>query len=320
MQQRALGKTGLQVSVLGFGASPLGGVFEEVDEAEGARAVQGALELGINFFDVSPFYGATKAETALGRALKGIKRERYILATKVGRYGPDDFDFSAQGVTRGFEKSLQRLGVDHVDLLQCHDIEFGDLNQVVQETLPALRQLQQAGKTRFIGITGLPLRIFREVLGQVEVDTILSYCRYTLADSALEDLIPFLEEKEAGIINAAPLSMGLLTQKGPPEWHPASGEVKTACARAAALCQQRGTDVARLALQFSTSNPRIATTLVGMAHVREVESNIACIEDALDEELLRDVQSVLAPIHNRSWSSGRLENNDEAEHDEATSK
>src|ERR1041385_1323003 len=133
MKYRPCGPTGLQVSVLSYGASPLGSVFRPVDEAEGIRTVHTALDLGINFIDVSPYYGLTRAEEVLGRALATVPRDRYLLATKGGRYGESEFDFSAARVTASVEESLRRLGVEYVDLIQCHDIEFGDLDQVVNE-------------------------------------------------------------------------------------------------------------------------------------------------------------------------------------------
>ena len=164
MEYRTLGKTGLKVSALSFGASSLGGVFKPVDESVAIRTVRTALDCGINFIDVSPFYGYTKAEEVLGKALKGIPRDRYYLATKVGRYGDADFDFSAKRSAESVEESLRRLGVNYVDTIQAHDNEYGDLNQVVRETIPALRQMQKQGKARFVGITGYPLKIFRTIL------------------------------------------------------------------------------------------------------------------------------------------------------------
>ena len=309
MQYRTLGKTGLEVSVLSYGASPLGSVFRDVAESEGIRTVHTALDLGINFLDVSPYYGLTKAETVLGKALGSVSRARYFLATKVGRYGEDEFDFSAARVTRSIEESLQRLQVDYVDVLQCHDIEFVDLHQIIDETLPALRKLQAQGKTRFIGITGLPLKAFRTVMEQAEVDTILSYCHYSLNDTALLDLIPTLQEHQTGIISASPLSMGLLTQRGAPDWHPAPAAVKEACARAVAHCAEKGADISKLALQFAVAQPNIHTTLVGTASPANIEKNVAWLDEPIDEQLLAEVQAILAPIHNQSWISGQPENN-----------
>lgn len=309
MQYRTLGKTGLQVSVLSYGASPLGSVFRDVDESEGIRTVHTAVDLGINFIDVSPYYGLTKAETVLGKALRTLPRDKYYLATKVGRYGEGEFDFSAERVTRSVEESLQRLQVDYVDIIQCHDIEFDSLNKIAEETLPALRKLQEQGKARFIGITGLPLKVFRHVLERAEADTILSYCHYSLNDTALEELIPFLQSKSMGIISASPLSMGLLTQRGAPDWHPAPAEVQAACARAAAHCKAKGADIAKLALQFAVAQPDIHTTLVGTASPQNIEKNVAWIDEPIDEQLLSEVRAILEPIHNQTWSSGRPENN-----------
>jgi len=240
MQYRTLGNTGLEVSVLGFGGSPLGSVFETIDESEGVRAVHEALELGVNYFDTSPFYGDTRAETVLGRALKRLPRERYHLATKVGRYGSEfaDFDFSADRVTRSVDESLARLNVDHVD-------------QIVNETIPALRKIIERGKARFLGITCLPVRLLADVCRRAQVDAILSYCHYSLNDTALTSIIPEMQRRGVGVISAAPLSMGLLTPGGAPPWHPAPQRVKDACADAVSRVQQRGGDITRLALQFS---------------------------------------------------------------------
>jgi L-galactose dehydrogenase len=271
--------------------------------------VHAALDLGINFIDVSPYYGITTAETVLGKALEGIPRDRYILATKAGRNHDDAFDFSAAAVTASVDQSLKRLKVDHVDLIQCHDIEYGDLDQVVEETIPALGKIQKEGKARFVGITGLPLKIFEYVLDRIGVDTILSYCHYSLNDTSLEHLLPYLEEKGVGIINASPLSMGLLTTRGTPTWHPAPAEIKETCMKAAAFCRDRGEDIAKLAIQYSVSNPRIHTTLVGTANPDNIRKNVEWIEEPLDSELLGEVLEILKPVQNRTWIVGREENN-----------
>jgi len=309
MQYRNLGRTGLKVSALSFGASSLGSEFRQIDEAEGIRTVHLAIDLGLNFIDVSPFYGRTTAETVLGKALREISRDQYYLATKVGRYDTTSFDFSRERVTRSVDESLERLGLDHIDLIQCHDVEYGSLDQIVDETLPALRDLQQKGKVRFVGITGLPLKIFRHVIEQTGIDTILSYCRYSLNDTSLDELIPFLKDSDIGIISASPLSMGLLTRRGAPSWHPASEKIRDHCLRAVRFCEKRGHDIAKLALQFALANPEIHTTLVGTASPENLKKNADWIEEPIDEELLHQVQVLLNPIRNESWLSGKPENN-----------
>jgi L-galactose dehydrogenase len=311
MEYRTLGKTGLNVSALSFGASSLGGVFRNIDESEGIRTVHIAVDMGINLIDVSPFYGLTKAETVLGKALKEIPRDKYFLATKVGRYGYEekDFDFSARRVTESVDESLRRLNVDHIDLLQCHDIEFGSLDQIVNETIPALRKIQKQGKVRFVGITGLPLKIFSYVADQTEIDTILSYCHYSMNDTALLELLPYFKERNIGVINASPLSMGLLSQRGAPDWHPADDEMKQVCAKAAQYCADKGERIEKLAVQFSVHHPDIATTLVGTANPDNMKWNIEWVEEPINGNLLNEVLEILNPIHNKTWLSGRPENN-----------
>jgi aryl-alcohol dehydrogenase-like predicted oxidoreductase len=310
VEYRVLGKTGLKVSALGFGASSLGGgVFRPVEESEAIRAVHTALDLGINIIDVSPFYGYTRAEAVLGKALKGIPRDRYYLATKVGRYGDEEFDFSATRVTASIDESLTRMGIEYVDIIQSHDNEYGDLDQVANETIPALRKLQRNGQARFVGVTGYPLKIFSYILACTDVDSILSYNHYSLNDTTLTELLPFLESKNVGVISASPVSQGLLTNQGTPAWHPAPNGVKTVCAQAAAYCREQGSDISKLAMQFALGNPRIATTLVGTASPTNIAKNAQWIEQPIDRQLLAEVQEILRPIQDETWIVGKPENN-----------
>ena len=309
MQARPLGKTELDVSILGYGASPLGGVFGDVAEGDAVRAVHAAIDLGINLFDVAPYYGITRAETALGQALRGIPRDRYVLATKVGRYGAAEFDFSAARVLRSIDESLKRLQVEVVDIITCHDIEFVPIEQVIGEAIPALHRAREQGKIRFIGVSGLPLKVYHTVLDRTSLDTILSYCHHTLNDNALADHLPYLEQKQVGIINASPFAMGLLTGRGLPDWHPAPEPIREACRRAAEHCRSRGAELPHLALQYAVSDPGIATTLVGMRSEQEVRQNVGWLGRPLDPTLLGEVLAILAPIHNQTWPSGLPENN-----------
>lgn len=308
MQYRTLGATGLKVSVLSYGASSLGSVFRKIDPAEGIRTVHTAVDRGINLIDVSPYYGLTKAETVLGQALQDIPRDKVILSSKAGRYGENEFDFSYERIMQSVEESLQRLHTDYLDILLLHDIEFVSLTQIFDEALPALHKLKEQGKIRFYGVSGLPLNIFRRTLEKTELDVMLSYCHYSLNDTSLLDLLPLIEEKQVGLINASPLSMGLLSGREVPDWHPADDEIKDACRKAAAYCESKGADLAKLAVQFSVANKRIPTTLVSTASITNIERNLAWIEEPMDQELLQEVQAILAPIHNKTWPSGKEEN------------
>ncbi|KAK4353345.1 hypothetical protein RND71_028863 [Anisodus tanguticus] len=228
--QSKIGNTGLKVSSIGFGAAPLGQVYGGVSEQDAIAAVHEAFRLGINFFDTSPYYGGTLLEKVLGKALKalGVARNEYIVSTKCGRY-KEGFDFSAERVSRSIDESLERLQLDYVDILQCHDIKFGSLHQIVNETLPTLIKLKQAGKIRFIGFVAIP------------------------------------ESNGIGVISASLLSMGLFTEAGPPEWHPASSQLKVEETIAAAV--------------------ELATA-------------------GMDEETIAEITDILKPVKNQTLASG----------------
>jgi aryl-alcohol dehydrogenase-like predicted oxidoreductase len=305
MVYNEIGKTGMQVSNLSFGASSLGGVFHSIKENEGIQAVFTAIENGINFIDVSPYYGHLKAETVLGKALKEIPREKYYLSTKVGRYGKDGvntWDYSAKRAKESVYESMERLNVDYIDLINVHDIEFqadleGGLQKVVDETLPALVELRDKGIVRHVGITDLQPENLKWVIEHSEkgvVESILNFCHYSLNDTLLADYLGFFEMQGIGVINASPFSMGLLSQRGAPEWHPATKALKKACAKAAAYCQEKGYPIDKLAIQFSTSlNPRIATTLFSSANPQNVLKNINYVNEPMDEQLVREVQAII---------------------------
>src|ERR1044071_9405682 len=183
MKTRRLGKTDLQLPILSFGASSLGAEFRKVTVEEALGSVRVALDCGLNFIDTSPFYGRGMSEVLLGIALKGVPRESYLLCTKLGRYDLRHFDFSARRVVESVDVSLHRLGTDHLDIVLCHDIEFVPMRQIVEETLPALREVRQAGKVRYIGFSGYPMKIFRYILDRTNVDCVLSYNQYTLQNT-----------------------------------------------------------------------------------------------------------------------------------------
>jgi aryl-alcohol dehydrogenase-like predicted oxidoreductase len=312
MEHRTLGNTGLQLPVLSFGASSLGQEFRQVDLNEALRSVHTALDLGMNFIDTSPYYGRGMSEVLLGVALRGVPRDKYILGTKLGRYAPNHFDFSARRVAESVDVSLERMKVDHLDIILCHDIEFVGMQQIVDETLPALRKIQQQGKVRFVGVSGYPMKIFQFVLDRAPLDVILSYNHYTLQNTMLEDLVPYLKQKDVGIMNAAPFSARLLTNAPLPPWHKATPQVREVAARAAKHAAERGSDIAKLALQFSIRHPDMATCVVGSANPKNVELWAKWAAEPVDEPLMKEVQEILRPIHNWFYVEGRPENNDVA--------
>jgi L-galactose dehydrogenase len=310
MNFRPLGRTGLRLPWLSFGASSLGQEFRPVDLNEAVRSVRVALELGMNFIDTSPFYGRGMSECLLGVALRGVPRDQYLLGTKLGRYDAAHFDFSPRRVVESVDISLHRMGVEHLDIMLCHDIEFVDMSRVVEETLPALRTLQQQGKVRFVGISGYPMNIFKYVLDRTDLDVVLSYNHFTLQNTMLADLVPYLQKKGVGIMNAAPFSARLLTNAPLPPWHKATPEVRAICRRAAEHCAAQGVDIAQLALQYSLAHPDLATCIVGSANPDNVRKWAAWAELPIDAELFAEVLEILRPIHNWFYIEGRPENND----------
>lgn len=299
----------MKVSELSFGASSLGGVFRDTKENEAIDAVYAAIDNGINFIDVSPYYGHYKAETVLGKALLGIPRDKYYLSTKVGRYGKDGvntWDYSARRAVESVYESMERLHIDFIDLINVHDIEFADLEQVVAETLPALVELREKGVVGHVGITDLQLENLAWVIDRVPagtVESILNFCHYTLNDDKLVDYLDYFENKGVGIINASPLSMGLLSQRGIPAWHPAPESLVKACARAAGYCREKGFPIEKLAVQFSVSNPRIASTLFSSANPDNVVRNIRFVEEPIDPVLLKEVMEIIGDQKRVSWKN-----------------
>jgi L-galactose dehydrogenase len=307
MEYRKLGKTKLEVSVLGFGASPLGNVFEMADAGEGSRAVHQALAAGINFFDVAPFYGYNLAEERLGQALAG-KRQEVVLATKCGRY--EGFDFSYSRVLKSIDESLQRLKTDYVDLYQLHDIEFVDRQQILEEAIPAALKVKESGKARYIGITGLPVRYLAEIARQVPVDTVLSWGHYNLLEDEINDeLVPLSQEKGFGLMNAAPLLQRILSDAPLPDWHRSPPEVKAMQPALLALCKAYGVDLSQVALRYAMDHPAIASTIVGMATMNHVTRNLNALDLQIPEGLLAEIEKLVAPVKNQMWYEGKPENN-----------
>ena len=312
MRYTELGRTGMKISHLSFGASSLGSVFRETNEKESFEAVEAAIEGGINFIDVSPYYGHYKAETVLGKALRNIPRDKYYLSTKVGRYGKDGvntWDYSAKRVTDSVYESMERLGIDFIDLINVHDIEFqsalpGGLQKVVDETLPALFELKAKGVVGHVGITDLQLQNLKWVVERCEgVESILNFCHYTLNDDALADYIGFFEQHGVGIINASPLSMGLLSERGVPAWHPAPKPLVAVCQKAAEHCKARGYPIEKLAVQYSVSFPRIASTLFSSANPANVRRNIEWANEEPDWDLVKEVKEIIGDQQRVTWAN-----------------
>lgn len=309
MEYRKLGKTDMEVSILGFGASPLGNVFDECTEKEALETVAHAIDHGINFYDVSPFYGLTLAEERLGKALES-KRKEIFLATKCGRYGLQEFDFSKKRILKSIDESLSRLKTDYVDLLQLHDIEFVDKSQILEEAIPAIEEIKSSGKARYIGITGLPVRYLAQIAREVEIDTVLSWAHYNLLEDEINDeLVPLSKEKGFGLMNAAPLMQRILSDAPLPDWHRSPDEVKAMQPKLLAICNKYGVRLSDVALRYAMDHPAISSTIVGMNNKALVAKNLEAVDFEIPAELLDEITDLLAPVKNKMWFEGKPENN-----------
>ena len=296
MNRRELGRTGIQVSVLGFGAAALGGVYGRISAREARRVVRYAMDHGINYFDTAPAYGDGLSEIRVGEALAGRRRE-VVLASKAGRFQPGgrlEFDFSAAGLRRSLEDSLARMNTDYLDIFQLHDVEYADFKQILDEALPELQAMKEKGKVRAIGVTGRPTELLVRLAEEARPDMVLSYGHYTLLSTAMmERLAPACASLEIGIVNAAPLEMGLLAPDGPPPWHPASPKIKEAVRRAREFCSGYGISLETVAVQFALANPAVASTLVGMRTVEEIKCNISSLGRPPAPALLEELRNLL---------------------------
>ena len=310
MIYRQLGKTGLQVSQVGFGCVSLGDEYGGITDENSTRLVHAAIDQGINLFDTSTYYGRTLSENRLGQALVG-RRDQVVLATKGGRFDAPletGFDFSYASIIRMCEASLLRLKTDHLDIYQLHDIEFGDQIVVLNEGIPALQQLKKDGKVRFIGVTGYPLALLRHTVETQDLDVTLSYCHYSLLNHTLNsELVPAVKAKGLGLINASITHMGMLTDQGPQPWHPAAERIKAVAREAAAHCRAQGASLAGLAIQFAVQNPHVDCTLLGPRTEAELLSSLPLLNSAPDPALLAAVQAIIEPAVNLSWQTGRTE-------------
>ncbi|MEO1836842.1 MAG: aldo/keto reductase [Akkermansiaceae bacterium] len=312
MQTRPLGNTGIDLPILGFGASSLGQEFRKVRLEDALESVRVALDLGINFIDTSPFYGRGMSEVLLGIALRGVPRDSYLLGSKLGRYSLTHFDFSAKRVEESVHVSLHRLGTDHLDVILLHDVEFVDLPQIWEETIPAALELKQKGLVRAVGFSCYPTKSFHTVLdhAQDDLDCILSYNQYTLQNTTLADnLLPRLLEKKIGVMTAGPFSARLLTNAPLPEWLKEPAEVKAAARAAAKLCDDQGVDIAQLALQFSCAHQDIATCVAGSANPDNIRKWAEWLAKPIPADLLAEVLKIFEPVKNLGHAEGLPENN-----------
>ncbi|XP_072401192.1 uncharacterized protein [Diabrotica undecimpunctata] len=317
MQYTKLGNTDMHVSKLSLGTGGFSYFYGDYDIEECKKTVHEAIKRGINYIDTGPWYGHGTSEEILGKCLEGIPRKAYYLATKIGRYEQDPklmFNFSAQKTRESINTSLKRLKVDYVDVLQVHDVEFApSMDTILNETLPTVEELKKEGKTRYIGLTGYPVSTLSEVIekSKISIDMILSYTRLTMIDDTLRSFIPTLQSKHVGIVNAAANSMGLLSNFGPQNWHPASEHIKDICTEARNLCKKNDVELGKLAIYYSLQEKGTETVLVGMNTPKLVDINLEVVYNGLtpiEQDIYQQVLKIFEKLTERHWENVELQN------------
>ncbi|WP_329085477.1 MULTISPECIES: aldo/keto reductase [unclassified Streptosporangium] len=304
----------VQVSRYGFGAAPIGNLFSEVGEDAARAAVDAAYEAGVRLFDTAPHYGLGLSERRLGAALAERPRDSYTLSTKVGRlivpavgegpFGRDDqgfdvsaelrrvWDFSRDGVLRSLEESLERLGLDTVDVVLIHDPD-DHWEQAVSEAFPALAELRDQGVVKAVGVGMNQAGMLAGFVRETGVDLVMLAGRYTLLDQSGEDeLLPLCAERGVSVFAAGVFNSGLLATHDPSgtyDYAPAPGPLLERARRIAAVCERHDVTLPQAALAFPLRHPAVASVVIGARSAAEVTRNAELTAKPVPEALWTDL-------------------------------
>jgi D-threo-aldose 1-dehydrogenase len=276
----------IELGSLGLGTAPLAGLYEPVDDDTAQDVVERALELGIRYFDTAPYYGSGLAEARLGAALSGKPRDEYVVSTKVGRLlqpGASDwhgayFDFSADAALRSLDGSLERLGLDRIDVALVHDPD-DHYDEALAGAFRALAQLRDEGVVRAIGVGMNQTAMLARFAREADPDCFLVAGRYTVLDrSAAEELLPLCEERRIGVIAGGAFNSGVLAGGTTFDYETAPADVVARVAELRETCARHGVPLAAAALQFPRRHPSVANVLVGCRTVAEVEEDVHLFE------------------------------------------
>jgi D-threo-aldose 1-dehydrogenase len=308
----ALGRGGLRVSALALGTAPLGNLFAPVAEEDAAATVGSALEAGLTYVDTAPHYGLGLAERRLGRLLAGVPRDRFVVSTKVGRLvrplapgetaDPEGFadspparrvwDLSGDGVRRSLEESLERLGLDRVDILLLHDPDDHE-REAYEQAVPALIELRDQGVVTAIGAGMNQAEMLTRFVRDLDIDVVLVAGRYSLLDQrALAELLPTCAARGTAVVVGGVFNSGLLADPRPGatfDYAPAPPELVDRAARLAEVCARHGTPLRAAALAFPFGHPAVTSVLVGARSAAEVQDAVACFEWPVPGELWADL-------------------------------
>ena len=308
-ERRRLGRTRVEVSALALGTAPLGGMYAHVEPGEACRLVRHAVDAGLSYVDTAPQYGHGTAEERVGAALRGLERSMYTLSTKVGRLvvpraggdtgifadaPPSDvvFDFSRDGVLRSLEESLERLGLERLDVVYVHDPdEFEE--EALGQAYPALEELRSQGVVGAIGVGMNQSRIPTRFVRETDVDAVLIAGRFSLLDSsAALDLLPACLERGVSVVVGGVYNSGVLAGGGTYDYAAAPPEVIARARRLDEACRARGVPLKAAAIQFPLRHPAVACVLTGARDVRELDENVAAFEAEVPEALWGELAEI----------------------------
>ncbi|GAA4578640.1 aldo/keto reductase [Planotetraspora phitsanulokensis] len=304
----------MNVTPYGFGSAPIGNLYAALSDEEATAAIDAAWDAGIRYFDTAPHYGLGLSERRLGAALRGRPREDYVVSTKVGRLlvpnadgGRDDqgfdvpathrrvWDFSRDGVRRSLEESLERLGLDSVDIALIHDPD-SHYKEALSEAYPALAELRAEGVVKAIGAGMNQTRMLCDLVRETDIDVVLLAGRYSLLDrSGEEELLPLCLDRGVTVFVGGAFNSGLLATHDPAgtyDYAPAPAELLERAREMARVCERHGVTLPQAALAFPLRHPAVASVIVGMRSAGEVEQNAALTDLPIPEDLWADLLSV----------------------------
>ena len=298
------------VSNIAYGCATLANIYKPLNIDDCKQLITYTFKKGINYFDVAPFYGGELAERNLGYSIKDIPRSELFIATKIGRYTDDNsnsgaggyFDFSPSKIEQSIKKSIDNMNIKYIDLLQCHDIENVS-RQTVLDALPLLEHYKTTGIINGIGINSYPIQPLLDIVEStpIKINSVGTYAHNTLINNTILDYIEYFTKKNISIINSSPLAMGLLTQKGPPIWHPASNLMKTTVNNLNNYCLSKNLNIENLSMIYSLSNKDILTTISGGNSITEIKNNLNCLNKTIDDLIMKDITEIVYPIKNKLW-------------------
>jgi D-threo-aldose 1-dehydrogenase len=323
LPRREIRRTGLHLTTLGFGAAPIAGLYRAVDEATARATIDAAWEGGIRYFDTAPHYGLGLSERRLGEALRDRPRDDVVVSSKVGRLlvariprmprdddlfdVPGDLtrrrDYSRDGILRSLDATMQRTGLDRVDVLYLHDPDE-HWREAVELAVPTLVELREAGVVGAIGVGMNQFAMLARFIRQTDIDVVMLAGRYTLLEQgAADDLLPAALEQSRSVVAAAVFNSGLLARAEVPDiatydYQQASPTVRARARLLAAVCREHGTTLPAAAIHFPLRHPAVASVVVGMRSPEEVHHNLAAHAEHVPDELWADLEhrGLLRPV------------------------